>query len=82
MRTSFRMYWISILISLISLKLVSCQTTENPHHTVTYNPGKDCLPYDGSVVPDCPSICDTDILLKCFKYIEHSSSKLEYCLSF
>ena len=28
-------------------------TTEAPHHTVTYNPGQDCLPYDGSVVPDC-----------------------------
>ena len=34
--------------------LVSCQkTTEAPHHTVTYIPGQDCLPYDGSVVPDC-----------------------------
>ena len=53
------MYRLPLLISLISLKLVSCQeTTEDPHHTVTYNPGEECLPYDGSVVPDCSKFVD------------------------
>ena len=53
------MSWISLLISVISLKLVSSQTTEYSfNYTVTYNPVVDCLPYDGSVVPDCSKYVD------------------------
>ena len=47
------------MISVISLKLVSSQTTEYSfNYTVTYNPVVDCLSYDGSVVPDCSKYVD------------------------
>ena len=63
-----------LYLFLFLLPLVSCQlTTEFPHHTVTYNPGQDCLPYDGSVVPDCPPL---DVPTKKPYYLPHSSSKL------
>ena len=66
---------ISVLISVISLKLVSCQTTEYSYnYTVTYNPGQDCLPYDGSVVPDCAKYIDP--ITKQPYYHEHSNSKI------
>ena len=66
---------ISYLISVIFLKLVSCQTTEYSYnYTVTYNPGQECLPYDGSVVPDCSQYVDP--VTKQPYYHEHSSSKL------
>ena len=55
------MYRIPLLISVISLKLVSCQTTV-------------CLPYDGSVVPDCSKYMDPTT--KQPYYHEHSSSEL------
>ena len=68
------MYRIPLLISVISLKLVSCQTTEYSYnYTVTYNPGQDCLPYDGSVVPDCSKYIDP--ITKQPYYHEHSNSK-------
>ena len=62
------------LFLLVVLKLVSGQetTTESNHHTVTYNPGIDCLPYDGSVVPDCAKYVDPITKQPYFK--EHSSS--------
>ena len=45
--------------SLFLLALVSClETTENPHHTVTYNPCSTGLPYDGIVIPDCSKYQD------------------------
>ena len=67
------LYWILFL-----LPLVSCQeTTEYPHHTVTYKPGnEDCLPYDGSVVPDCEKLLNHDTLDKYPIYHEHSNRKL------
>ena len=46
----------------------SCETT-TPDYTVTYNPGEECLPYDGSMVPDCSFYNEPF-------YLEHSSSKL------
>ena len=47
------------MISVISLKLVSSQTTEYSfNYTVTCNPVVDCLSYDGSVVPDCSKYVD------------------------
>ena len=59
---------------LLSSQLVAGQeTTEDPHHTVTYNPGQDCLPYDGSLVPDCSKYVDP--VTKQPYYHEHSSSK-------
>ena len=64
-----------LYLFLFLLPLVSCQeTTEDPHHTVTYNPGQDCLPYDGSVVPDCAKFIDP--ITKQPYYHEHSSSEL------
>ena len=64
-----------LYLSLFLFGLVSCQeTTEDPHHTVTYNPGQDCLPFDGSVVPDCSKFIDP--VTKQPYYHEHSSSKL------
>ena len=69
------MYRIPLLISVISLKLVSCQTTEYSYnYTVTYNPPQECLPYDGSVVPDCSKYIDPTT--KQPYYHEHSSSEL------
>ena len=67
---------ISLLISLMFLSLVSCQTTEynSYNYTVTYNPGQECLPYDGSVVPDCAKYIDP--ITKQPYYHEHSSSEL------
>ena len=63
-----------LYLSLFLFAVVSCQeTTEDPHHTVTYNPGQDCLPYDGSVVPDCAKYIDP--ITKQPYYHEHSSSK-------
>ena len=47
--------------------------TENPHQTVTYNPGQDCLPYDGSVVPNCWDFVDP--VTKQPVYHIHSASK-------
>ena len=41
--------------------------------TVTYNPGEECLPYDGSVVPDCSKYVDENTKWSIYK--EHSSSK-------
>ena len=35
------------------------KTTQAPtSSTVTYNPGEECLPYDGSRVPDCREFID------------------------
>ena len=66
---------IQLLISVLSLKMASSQTTEYSYnYTVTYNPGKDCLPYDGSVVPDCSKYIDGTT--KQPYYHEHSSSEL------
>ena len=72
------MYRIPLLLSVISLKLVSCQTTEYSYnYTVTYNPPvQECLPYDGSVVPDCSKYVDP--ITKQPYYHEHSNSKREY----
>ena len=69
---------ISLLISLMFLSLVSCQTTEynSYNYTVTYNPGQECLPYDGSVVPDCAKYIDP--ITKQPYYHEHSNSKRDY----
>ena len=68
------MWRISRLVLAVTFSAISGQSTENSkHNTVTYNPGKDCLPYDGSVVPDCSKY--TDPLSKEPYYHEHSSSK-------
>ena len=66
---------VSLLLSVASLSLVTAQTTEynSYNYTVTYNPGIDCLPYDGSVVPDCSKFVDP--ITKQPYYHEHSSSK-------
>ena len=48
-------------------------TTNDQQVTITYNPGVDCLPYDGSVVPDCSKYIDPVTKEPVFK--EHSSSK-------
>ena len=68
------MWRISLLVLEVSLSTISGQTTEYSYnYTVTYNPGRECLPYDGSVVPDCSKY--TDPLSKEPYYHEHSSSK-------
>ena len=48
--------------------------TESSNYTVTYNPGQNCLPYDGSVVPDCSKFVDP--ITKQPYYHEHSTSKM------
>ena len=48
--------------------------TESSNYTVTYNPGQNCLPYDGSVVPDCSKFVDP--ITKQPYYHEHSTSKI------
>ena len=50
----------------------STSTTEDDWGTVTYNPGE-CLPYDGSIVPDCTKFVDP--VTKQPYYKEHSNSK-------
>ena len=45
-----------MLVMLVGLVRSDSTTTED--YTVTYNPGVDCLPYDGSVVPDCSKFVD------------------------
>ena len=69
------MWRISLLASVLWVSLVTCQTTEftSYNYTVTYNPGQDCLPYDGSLVPDCSKYVDN--MMKQPYYHEHSSSK-------
>ena len=69
---------ILLLIFVTSFSLVSCQTTEYSYnYTLTYNPPfQDCLPYDGSVVPDCSKYVDP--ITKQPYYHEHSNSKREY----
>ena len=49
--------------------------TESSNYTVTYNPGQNCLPYDGSVVPDCSKFVDP--ITKQPYYHEHSTSKIK-----
>ena len=73
------------VLLVVLLKLVACQkdydtddfqfTTNDQQITVTYNPGQDCLPYDGSVVPDCSKYIDP--VTKEPYYKEHSNSKYE-----
>ena len=41
-------------------------------------PGDDCLPYDGSKVPDCTQFVDPDHYIP--YYHEHSSSEISYFL--
>merc|ERR1712126_386873 len=70
------------VLLVVLLKLVACQkdydtddfqfTTNDQQITVTYNPGQDCLPYDGSVVPDCSKYIDP--VTKEPYYKEHSSN--------
>ena len=68
------MWRISLLVLEVSLSTISGQTTEYSYnYTVTYNPGRECLPYDGSVVPDCSKYVDP--ITKQPYYHEHSSSK-------
>ena len=68
------MWRILLLVLAVSLSTISGQTTEYSYnYTVTYNPGMDCLPYDGSVVPDCSKYVDP--ITKQPYYHEHSSSK-------
>merc|ERR1712126_584807 len=70
------------VLLVVLLKLVACQkdydtddfqfTTNDQQITVTYNSGQDCLPYDGSVVPDCSKYIDP--VTKEPYYKEHSSN--------
>ena len=62
------------LILLVLVPLVTCQVTTTEDYTVTYNPGIDCLPYDGSVVPNCAEFVDP--VTKQPYYHEHSNSEL------
>ena len=59
---------------LVLVAVVRSQDTTTEHYTVTYNPGEDCLPYDGSVVPDCSKFVDP--ITKQPYYHEHSQSKI------
>ena len=60
-----------VLLMLVTMAM-SQETT--PDYTVTYNPGQNCLPYDGSVVPDCSKFVDP--ITKQPYYHEHSTSKM------
>ena len=69
-----------MLISLISLEVVSfpvrLRSTATYNYTVTYNPVEDCLPYDGSVVPDCSKYVNP--VTKQPYYHEHSNSEKKH----
>ena len=58
---------------LLLVGFVRSQETTTEDYTVTYNPGQECLPYDGSVVPDCSKFVDP--ITKWPYYHEHSTSK-------
>ena len=58
---------------LLMVAMAMAQDT-TPDYTVTYNPGQNCLPYDGSVVPDCSKFVDP--ITKFPYYHEHSTSKI------
>ena len=60
------------LVLLVLVTMAMAQET-TPDYTVTYNPGQDCLPYDGSVVPDCKKFVNP--VTKEPYYHEHSFSK-------
>ena len=66
---------LQIILGLLfaAAQKTSGQVTDAPSATVTYNPGEECLPYDGSVVPDCTLYVDP--ILKQPYYKEHSTSK-------
>ena len=67
------------MVPLMFLMLVAMARSQEttPDYTVTYNPGQDCLPYDGSVVPDCCKHFFHDGLVdpNYQYYHEHSTSK-------
>ena len=58
---------------LLLVGFVRSQQTTTEDYTVTYNPGEECLPYDGSVVPDCSKFVDP--ITKWPYFHEHSTSK-------
>ena len=60
-----------LLVLMLVTMAIAQETT--PDYTVTYYPDKGCLPYDGSVVPDCSKYFDP--LMKQPYYHEHSTSK-------
>ena len=72
-----------MILFVVMVKMMACQddyeefsmTTNDQQITITDNPGQDCLPYDGSVVPDCSKYIDP--VTKEPYYKEHSSSKLK-----
>ena len=64
----------SPLMFLMLVTMARSQET-TPDYTVTYNPGQDCLPYDGSVVPDCSKFVDP--ITKFPYYHPHSYSKMQ-----
>jgi len=69
-----------MILLVVMVKMMACQddyeefsmTTNDQQITITYNPGQDCLPYDGSVVPDCSKYIDP--VTKEPYYKEHSSN--------
>ena len=67
---------ITITMSPLLLLMVAMARAQDttPDYTVTYNPGQDCLPYDGSVIPDCKKFVDP--IIKNPYYHEHSTSKI------
>ena len=62
-----------LLLLVVKVVVGQERTTEGNWETVTYNPGIGCLPYDGSIVPDCSKYVDPITKQPYFK--EHSSSK-------
>ena len=72
-----------LAVALLGLGGVSClpQPTPHPEMRSTWPdnifPGEECLPYDGSKVPDCSKFVDP--VLKQPYYHEHSSSKDKLC---
>jgi len=59
------------ILLVMLLKIVACQK-DLGGATITYNPGQECLPYDGSVVPDCSAYVNP--VTKEPYYKEHSSN--------
>ena len=60
------------LLGLLKLSAGQEYTTNGNQVTITYNPGIDCLTYDGSVVPDCSKFVDP--ITKQPYFHEHSAS--------
>ena len=61
-----------ITVSVFAGKIIGIPTTTN-YVTYTYDGGDECLPYDGSEIPDCEKFLDP--ITKEPYFVSHATSK-------